>query len=261
MPLNDQELEVIPADSFKTTCAIVCPISSFAYNGQEYSKEFWDTLQNTVSDWVKEIGYEPVKVWETQNNEMILQRIISNLFRCKLCVCVAIGLNPNVMFELGMRVAWQKPITILSDANTQLPFDVKYIKSIFYPSRNETPEALKKCQKEFQDELQAAARGDRCAFLKNLDFQVDDEQGNIPPWLSSIHNSLIEIAFLMNMGVPDENQEEVLSRLEKLIDKLVNNPKIKSKYEEKYSQKLKREAEKMQTRLMCHKIKTVGGLK
>lgn len=48
-------------------------------------------------------------------------------------MCDASGLNPNVMFELGMRLTFNKPTVIVVDDSTKLPFDTSIIEHIQYP--------------------------------------------------------------------------------------------------------------------------------
>jgi hypothetical protein len=48
-------------------------------------------------------------------------------------VCDVSGKNPNVMFELGMRLAFDKPTVIIKDEKTTYSFDTSIIEHIEYP--------------------------------------------------------------------------------------------------------------------------------
>jgi hypothetical protein len=48
-------------------------------------------------------------------------------------VCDVSGKNPNVMFELGMRLAFDKPTIIIKDEKTSYSFDTSPIEHLEYP--------------------------------------------------------------------------------------------------------------------------------
>lgn len=50
-----------------------------------------------------------------------------------LVVAVLSGLNPNVFFEMGVAQAWCRPMVALAEKDTDLPFDVKDLNTVFYP--------------------------------------------------------------------------------------------------------------------------------
>jgi hypothetical protein len=62
--------------------------------------------------------------------------IVKALRESHLCVAVLTGLNPNVMFEVGVRQAWDLPILHLVKDDTQLPFDIASRDTVFYNLRS-----------------------------------------------------------------------------------------------------------------------------
>src|SRR5690606_35815500 len=56
----------------------------------------------------------------------------TTLFR-SIVVCDVSGKNPNVMFELGMRLAFDKPTVIVKDDKTDYSFDTGIIEHVGYP--------------------------------------------------------------------------------------------------------------------------------
>ncbi|MHB6943589.1 hypothetical protein ACYCG4_23710, partial [Klebsiella pneumoniae] len=48
-------------------------------------------------------------------------------------ICDVSSRNPNVMFELGMRIAFDKPVVIIKDNATQYCFDSGTIEHLEYP--------------------------------------------------------------------------------------------------------------------------------
>jgi hypothetical protein len=55
------------------------------------------------------------------------------LYHDDIIVCDISGRNANVMFELGMRLAFNKPFVIINDDISQAPFDMANIENILYP--------------------------------------------------------------------------------------------------------------------------------
>lgn len=59
-------------------------------------------------------------------------RIIKNLKECDIVVADVSGSNPNVMYEVGLRMAFDKPIVLVSDDVGRCPFDTRTIEHIGY---------------------------------------------------------------------------------------------------------------------------------
>jgi hypothetical protein len=64
---------------------------------------------------------------------VIQKRIVQNLYSSDVIVCDVSGKNPNVMFELGMRLAFDKPTLIVKDDKTDYSFDTGIIEHVPYP--------------------------------------------------------------------------------------------------------------------------------
>lgn len=64
---------------------------------------------------------------------MILTDIVQNLYKDDIVICDISGRNPNVFFELGMRLTFDKPTIILKDDATVIPFDTQGVRMIIYP--------------------------------------------------------------------------------------------------------------------------------
>ena len=61
------------------------------------------------------------------------KEIIQNLYENPGLVCDVSGKNPNVMFELGLRLAFDKPTIIVKDNKTSYSFDTSAIEHLEYP--------------------------------------------------------------------------------------------------------------------------------
>jgi hypothetical protein len=86
-----------------------------------------------VKESIEEAGFRANLVSNADDVGVIHKTIIQNLYDNRIVVCDLSGKNPNVMFELGMRLAFDKPTIIIKDEKTTSPFDTAPIEHIEYP--------------------------------------------------------------------------------------------------------------------------------
>ncbi|WP_454776203.1 hypothetical protein [Janthinobacterium tructae] len=113
------------------TCGLVMPISSI----DGYPAEHWSEVKAVISDAVEAISEYKMTVRLVSDADdvgVIQKRIVQNLYTSDIVVCDVSGKNPNVMFELGMRLAFDKPTVIIKDDKTDYSFDTGVIEHIAY---------------------------------------------------------------------------------------------------------------------------------
>jgi hypothetical protein len=110
-------------------CGIIRPIAPIG----DYSSSHWRDVHEIVADAAVRAGYQPRLVSESDAAGVILSEIITNIYNDPIVVCDVSGKNPNVMFELGLRMAFEKPVIIIADDNTDFSFDISPVKHIKYP--------------------------------------------------------------------------------------------------------------------------------
>lgn len=96
------------------------------------SAQHWAEVLAIISDAVTSVGFEPALVSETHSG-IIQGAIVENLYRNPIVVCDVSAKNPNVMFELGMRLAFDKPTVVIKDETTEYSFDTSPIAHLGYP--------------------------------------------------------------------------------------------------------------------------------
>ncbi len=110
-------------------CGLVMPIS--ALDG--CNEQHWADVGEILKEAIKLAGFESNIVSTADDIGIIQKRIIQNLYDNPMVVCDVSGKNPNVMFELGMRLAFDKPTIIVKDDETSYTFDTSPIEHIEYP--------------------------------------------------------------------------------------------------------------------------------
>jgi len=114
----------------KMKCGIIMPIAPHS----DYSKEHWTDVLNILTEAISETEFEPRLVSDDVAIGLIHDRIVTNIYNDEMVVCDVSSKNPNVMFELGLRLAFDKPTIIIKDEKTGYSFDTGVIEHISYPS-------------------------------------------------------------------------------------------------------------------------------
>ena len=111
------------------TCGIVMPISAI----DACSEEHWRDVRLILSEAIEDAGFAPQLVSDADDVGIIQKRIIQNLYENPIVVCDVSAKNPNVMFELGMRLAFDRPTIIVKDDKTSYSFDTSPVEHLAYP--------------------------------------------------------------------------------------------------------------------------------
>lgn len=109
-------------------CGIIMPIAPMG----QYEKSHWDRVRTVLDEAIIDAGYSPRLVSESENIGVIHARIVQNLYDDPIVVCDVSGKNANVMFELGLRLAFNKPTIVIKDDLTDYSFDTSPIEHINY---------------------------------------------------------------------------------------------------------------------------------
>lgn len=110
-------------------CGVVMPISAIG----DCSESHWSEILTIIADSVLPAGFEATLVSGADEVTIIQKTIIQNLYDNPIVIVDVSERNPNVMFELGIRLAFDKPTVIIKDDKTPYVFDTGVIEHIEYP--------------------------------------------------------------------------------------------------------------------------------
>lgn len=114
------------------TCGLVMPISAIDGCGADHWGEVKQILIDAI-DSIEAPRFHARLVSDADDVGVIQKRIVQGVYNSDVVVCDVSAKNPNVMFELGMRLAFDKPTVIVKDDKTDYSFDTGVIEHISYP--------------------------------------------------------------------------------------------------------------------------------
>lgn len=123
--------QVVESPTAEPTCGIVMPISDI----EGYDKGHWGRVQTVLKSAAKQAGFDSKLVSDSAEAGVIQARIVANLLTMDVAVIDVSGLNANCFFELGLRVAFERPFVVVTDGLTRFQFDVGVYEHVVYDAR------------------------------------------------------------------------------------------------------------------------------
>jgi len=121
-------------------CFVIMPISDQG----DYSNGHFDKVyEHIFKPAIEEAGYEAYRVDEDKICDSIIAKIFKAIQECPMALCDLSNRNPNVLYELGIRQAYDKAVVLVQDEKTDKIFDVSGINTIQYSSRRVYEEVLR----------------------------------------------------------------------------------------------------------------------
>ena len=80
-------------------------------------------------------GFKPIRADDILNTNYIAIDIIKRVVNSEMALCDLSSRNPNVLYELGIRQAFNLPVTFIRDSITSRIFDVQGLRDIEYDEK------------------------------------------------------------------------------------------------------------------------------
>ncbi|WP_194190816.1 hypothetical protein [Clostridium chrysemydis] len=113
----------------KEKCFVIMPISD---NSDYETGHFQLVYEDVFKPAIEKAGFEAYRVDENKSSNVIHLEIIKALIDAPMAICDLSSKNPNVLYELGIRQAFDKPVVLLGDHNPGEIFDVGNINTYKY---------------------------------------------------------------------------------------------------------------------------------
>lgn len=215
-----------PAESTPTTpqpdkqpkleCGIIMPISEMG----TYSEAHWLDVRRIIIAAAKEAEFTAEMVSTGADVGIIHANIINNIYQNQMVVCDVSGKNPNVMFELGLRLASKLPVIIIKDDSTTYSFDTSPIEHLEYRRDLrifDTLDFQKRLTKKIKDTYTASQQKGYKTFLDHFGnytlANVEDKAVDLSQFMGAIFSRLDAI---------EQNQNSTNRR--SFVSQSVKNP-------------------------------------
>lgn len=113
----------------KPVCFVLMPIADVIdYDTGHFGRVYEHLLKPAILA----AGYVPVRADDTVKTDYIVVGIIQKIVESAMVVCDFSSRNPNVMYELGIRHAFNKPVVLVKDRKTEKIFDIQGLRYTEY---------------------------------------------------------------------------------------------------------------------------------
>jgi len=104
------------------TCFVMMPIS----DSSEYEKgHFSRVYRYLIKPACEKAGFFPIRADDVASSNHIVIDILKKIIKSDIVLCDLSGRNPNVLYELGLRQAFNKPAALIKDDKTSDIFDIQ----------------------------------------------------------------------------------------------------------------------------------------
>ncbi|MCI9406715.1 MAG: hypothetical protein HFK04_07395 [Oscillospiraceae bacterium] len=111
------------------TCFVIMPIGEY---NTAYFRQFLEIYEDIFIPAIRKAGYIPIRADEEKACNVIQCDIIQRIIESDMVLCDLSNRNPNVLYELGIRQAFDKPVVLVQQENTERIFDISIIRTIDY---------------------------------------------------------------------------------------------------------------------------------
>ncbi|MEF2268558.1 hypothetical protein OPV09_22100 [Janthinobacterium sp. TB1-E2] len=141
----------IEETSLPEECFVIMPISDqLGYDSGHFAKVYEDIFKPACQI----AGYKATRADDVKESNLIHLDILKRVVHSPMAICDLSSRNPNVLFELGLRQAFDKPTILVKDADTQDIFDIAPIRYTTYHKTLRYREVLED-QKSISDAIRS----------------------------------------------------------------------------------------------------------
>ena len=104
---------------------------------------FQAVYEDVIKPAVNQAGYHPLRADEVNRTNLIHLDILQKLIAAPVSICDLSTRNPNVLFELGVRQAFDKPVILIQEKGTPKIFDIAPLRYLEYSKALKYRDVLK----------------------------------------------------------------------------------------------------------------------
>jgi hypothetical protein len=143
-------------------CFVIMPISDH----KDYEKgHFKRVYEDVIIPACEKANYKAIRADDVEETDMIHLSILKKLIEAPMAICDLSTRNPNVLFELGLRQAFDKPVVLIQEKGTERIFDVSILRAYDYCKELKYKDVL-----EDQEAISRMLKGTENAFVTGEGF-------------------------------------------------------------------------------------------
>lgn len=155
-------------------CFIIMPIAD--RDGYEEG-HFGRVYKWIIKPACEKAGYVPRRADDVSASHMIVADILKRIVEAPMAICDISSLNAKVMFELGIRQAFGKPVALIKDDRTKSVFDISGLRYSDYSSSLRADLVRRDVDKQAS---MLRETGENGAVMTSLMSQVQIEAASVP---------------------------------------------------------------------------------
>jgi hypothetical protein len=166
-------------ENTKKECFIISPIADVDGYPEGHFKQVYE---NIIKPACELCDLTAIRADDVKQTNLIHLDILQKLIDSPIAICDLSTRNPNVLFELGIRQAFDKPVVLIQEIGTSKIFDITPLRYLEYSKEMKYHDVLRS-QKELHASIQAT-------------IDADGENGNV--------NSIVKLLGLSSgASIPD----------------------------------------------------------
>ncbi len=135
----------------KQECFVIMPIT----DPDGYEKgHFRHVYKNIIQPACEETELKPIRADDVKATNLIHVDILKRLLEAPIAICDLSTRNPNVLFELGVRQAFDKPVVLIQEEETRKIFDIAPLRCLNYSKDMKYHDVLK-TQDQLKESIKA----------------------------------------------------------------------------------------------------------
>lgn len=186
----------------KKICFVIMPIGELPIYPPDHFKQVYEDIFKPA---IEKAGYIAKRADDNKSSNMIQVGIIEDIVNAPMAICDLSTRNPNVLFELGIRQAFDLPVVLVQEEGTPRIFDIGNFNTIDYGKNLYYREVLKDIEK-----------------IKEGIKSTEDHSKGVNSIIKLLKIGRAELDNSGNLSSEDENQMLLYSILNK-IEKVQND--------------------------------------
>jgi len=116
----------------QTQSSLIESTSHLCFVMMPFSAKFDEVYRLLISPAVTQSGLSVLRADEMSTSGFIVEQIRTAIQQSRLCIADITGANPNVMWEVGFASSGKKPLILIAESSSKLPFDIAHQRVLIY---------------------------------------------------------------------------------------------------------------------------------